>query len=81
MFLALLTSIHAFVSFFNFYGDWAYCVGEGACRWHWVALIEDIHGSGLPQFPSSLQWIAKNQLPDGWSNSEFFVVVMIPLFK
>ena len=31
----------------------------------WVALIEDVHGSGAPQFPSSLEWIAKNQHPDG----------------
>lgn len=31
----------------------------------WVALVEDIQGSGLPQFPSSLEWIADNQLPDG----------------
>ncbi|XP_059439100.1 (-)-kolavenyl diphosphate synthase TPS28, chloroplastic-like isoform X1 [Corylus avellana] len=39
----------------------------------WVALVEDIHGSGLPQFPSSLQWIAKNQLPDGsWGDSHIF---------
>ncbi|XP_059437236.1 ent-copalyl diphosphate synthase 1-like isoform X4 [Corylus avellana] len=39
----------------------------------WVALVEDIHGSGFPQFPSSLQWIAKNQLPDGsWGDSLIF---------
>ncbi|XP_062145499.1 ent-copalyl diphosphate synthase 1 isoform X1 [Alnus glutinosa] len=39
----------------------------------WVALVEDIHGSGLPQFPSSLEWIADNQLPDGsWGDSEIF---------
>ncbi|XP_059437066.1 (-)-kolavenyl diphosphate synthase TPS28, chloroplastic-like [Corylus avellana] len=39
----------------------------------WVALVEDIHGSGLPQFPSTLQWIAKNQLPDGsWGDSQIF---------
>lgn len=31
----------------------------------WVALVEDIHGSGGPQFPSSLHWIVENQLPDG----------------
>ncbi|PQQ16893.1 ent-copalyl diphosphate synthase chloroplastic [Prunus yedoensis var. nudiflora] len=31
----------------------------------WVALVEDVEGSGLPQFPSSLEWIANNQLPDG----------------
>ena len=39
----------------------------------WVALVEDVHGSGAPQFPSSLEWIAKNQLPDGsWGDSELF---------
>ncbi|XP_050266353.1 ent-copalyl diphosphate synthase 1 isoform X2 [Quercus robur] len=39
----------------------------------WVALVEDIHGSGLPQFPSSLKWIANNQLHDGsWGDSEIF---------
>ncbi|KAL7172392.1 hypothetical protein ACSBR2_031980 [Camellia fascicularis] len=39
----------------------------------WVALVEDIHGSGAPQFPSSLQWIAKNQLPDGsWGDKSIF---------
>lgn len=38
----------------------------------WVALVEDVHhGSGLPQFPSSLRWIANNQLPDGsWGDRE-----------
>jgi ent-copalyl diphosphate synthase len=40
----------------------------------WVALVEDVHGSGLPQFPSSLQWIAKNQLPDGsWGDGHIFL--------
>lgn len=39
----------------------------------WVALVEDVHGSGTPQFPSSLQWIAKNQLPDGsWGDTQIF---------
>lgn len=39
----------------------------------WVALVKDINGSGAPQFPSSLQWIAGNQLPDGsWGDSELF---------
>jgi len=31
----------------------------------WVALVENVHARGTPQFPSSLEWIAKNQLPDG----------------
>ncbi|KAJ6709031.1 ENT-COPALYL DIPHOSPHATE SYNTHASE CHLOROPLASTIC [Salix koriyanagi] len=40
----------------------------------WVALVEDINGSGLPQFPSSLRWIANNQLPDGsWGDAEIFL--------
>lgn len=39
----------------------------------WVALVQDVNGSGLPQFPSSLHWIANNQLPDGsWGDSEIF---------
>ncbi|PSS14615.1 Ent-copalyl diphosphate synthase [Actinidia chinensis var. chinensis] len=39
----------------------------------WVALVEDIEGSGGPQFPSSLQWIANNQLQDGsWGDSSIF---------
>ncbi|XVE77787.1 hypothetical protein DITRI_Ditri13aG0090800 [Diplodiscus trichospermus] len=39
----------------------------------WVALVEDIHGSGAPQFPLSLEWIANNQLPDGsWGDSQIF---------
>ncbi|KAK7285338.1 hypothetical protein RJT34_20107 [Clitoria ternatea] len=39
----------------------------------WVALVEDVEGSDSPQYPSSLEWIAKNQLPDGsWGNTELF---------
>ncbi|KAM7503070.1 hypothetical protein LguiB_001974 [Lonicera macranthoides] len=30
-----------------------------------VALVEDINGSGSPQFPSCLEWIANNQMEDG----------------
>ncbi|KAK3194366.1 hypothetical protein Dsin_025676 [Dipteronia sinensis] len=41
----------------------------------WVALVEDINGSGAPQFPSSLQWIANNQLSDGsWGDEIIFSV-------
>ncbi|KAF8388021.1 hypothetical protein HHK36_026687 [Tetracentron sinense] len=39
----------------------------------WVALVEDISGSGAPQFPSSLHWIVDNQLPDGsWGDPYIF---------
>ncbi|XP_077232941.1 ent-copalyl diphosphate synthase 1-like isoform X2 [Tasmannia lanceolata] len=39
----------------------------------WVALVEDIHGSGAPQFPSALEWIVKNQLIDGsWGDPYIF---------
>ncbi|KAL5860226.1 hypothetical protein ACOSQ4_001522 [Xanthoceras sorbifolium] len=39
----------------------------------WVALVEDINGSGAPQFPSSLEWIANNQLSDGsWGDDIIF---------
>ncbi|KAI3472463.1 hypothetical protein Pfo_031291 [Paulownia fortunei] len=40
----------------------------------WVALVEDIGGSGQPQFPSSLKWISNNQLADGsWGDSNTFL--------
>ncbi|PIN03009.1 Copal-8-ol diphosphate hydratase [Handroanthus impetiginosus] len=39
----------------------------------WIALIKDVNGGDAPQFPSSLDWIAKNQLPDGsWGDKKFF---------
>nr|QTW97442.1 CPS1 [Artemisia annua] len=39
----------------------------------WVALVQDVNGSGLPQFPSSLEWIVNNQLPDGsWGDHLLF---------
>ncbi|KAJ0053550.1 hypothetical protein Pint_03319 [Pistacia integerrima] len=39
----------------------------------WVALIEDTQGSGASQFPSALQWIVNNQLPDGsWGDAKIF---------
>ncbi|KAL1559678.1 Gly-Xaa carboxypeptidase [Salvia divinorum] len=38
----------------------------------WVALVEDIGGSGGPQFPTSLEWISNNQLDDGsWGDRKF----------
>lgn len=40
----------------------------------WVALVEDLEKTEIPQFPSSLQWIADNQLSDGsWGEPELFV--------
>ncbi|KAF5178096.1 Copalyl diphosphate synthase [Thalictrum thalictroides] len=39
----------------------------------WVALVKDIHGSDAPLFPSCLDWIVDNQLPDGsWGDRYFF---------
>jgi ent-copalyl diphosphate synthase len=39
----------------------------------WVALVEDVNASGTPQYPSSLEWIAKNQLQDGsWGDHQLF---------
>ncbi|KAL7126615.1 hypothetical protein ABFS83_14G200100 [Erythranthe nasuta] len=41
----------------------------------WVAMVEDIGGSGQPQFPASLDWISNNQLDDGsWGESRIFLV-------
>ncbi|XP_022866153.1 copal-8-ol diphosphate hydratase, chloroplastic-like isoform X2 [Olea europaea var. sylvestris] len=40
----------------------------------WIALVRNLHGLDLPQFPSSLQWIADNQLSDGsWGDEHFFL--------
>ncbi|KAL6196848.1 hypothetical protein ACLB2K_032461 [Fragaria x ananassa] len=39
----------------------------------WVAVVEDVNGTGSPQFPSSLEWIANNQLEDGsWGYKDLF---------
>ncbi|KAI8522908.1 hypothetical protein RHMOL_Rhmol13G0033400 [Rhododendron molle] len=39
----------------------------------WVALVEDLHGNGGPQFPKCLEWISNNQLPDGsWGDALVF---------
>nr|UNZ93487.1 kolavenyl diphosphate synthase [Salvia splendens] len=38
----------------------------------WVALVEDIDGSGGPQFPTSLEWISNHQYDDGsWGDRKF----------
>ncbi|KAL8092691.1 ent-copalyl diphosphate synthase 1 isoform X2 [Apium graveolens] len=40
----------------------------------WVALVEDMNEPGIPQFPSSLQWIVNNQLSDGsWGDHKLFL--------
>nr|GMD71055.1 ent-copalyl diphosphate synthase, chloroplastic-like [Ipomoea batatas] len=40
----------------------------------WVALVKDINGSESPQFPTALDWIANNQLPDGsWGDRFIFL--------
>ncbi|KAL1539761.1 Gly-Xaa carboxypeptidase [Salvia divinorum] len=39
----------------------------------WVALVAD--GGGRPQFPSSLEWISRNQLSDGsWGDGRTFSI-------
>ncbi|CAI8614208.1 unnamed protein product [Vicia faba] len=39
----------------------------------WVALVKSVVDENKPQFPSSLQWIIDNQLPDGSWGDELFV--------
>ncbi|XP_031110973.1 (-)-kolavenyl diphosphate synthase TPS28, chloroplastic isoform X2 [Ipomoea triloba] len=40
----------------------------------WVALVKDINGGESPQFPTALDWIANNQLPDGsWGDRFIFL--------
>ncbi|KAL6208607.1 hypothetical protein ACLB2K_019556 [Fragaria x ananassa] len=39
----------------------------------WVALVKDVNGTGSPQFPSSLEWIANNQLEDdSWGYEDIY---------
>ena len=41
----------------------------------WIALVKDVNGSDVPQFPSAIEWIANNQHPDGsWGDGELFLV-------
>ena len=40
-----------------------------------VALVKNLDGGGGPQFPSCIDWIVQNQLPDGsWGDPAFFMV-------
>ncbi|XP_044444482.1 syn-copalyl diphosphate synthase-like [Triticum aestivum] len=40
-----------------------------------IALVKNLDGGDRPQFPSSIDWIIQNQLPDGsWGDSSFFLV-------
>ncbi|KAK7336755.1 hypothetical protein VNO77_17302 [Canavalia gladiata] len=39
----------------------------------WVALVKNVDDENLPQFPSCLEWISNNQLPDGsWGDPQLF---------
>ncbi|XP_057723595.1 (-)-kolavenyl diphosphate synthase TPS28, chloroplastic-like isoform X2 [Arachis stenosperma] len=39
----------------------------------WVGLVKDVNDGNAPQFPSCLEWIANNQLPDGsWGDANYF---------
>lgn len=39
----------------------------------WVALVPRLDGGEGPQFPTAVQWILNNQLPDGsWGDSDLF---------
>ncbi|KAL8053647.1 hypothetical protein ABFX02_05G086400 [Erythranthe guttata] len=39
----------------------------------WIGLIRDLEGRDIPQFPSTIEWIAQHQLHDGsWGDEHFF---------
>ncbi|KAG2651500.1 syn-copalyl diphosphate synthase, chloroplastic-like [Panicum virgatum] len=41
----------------------------------WVTLVRKLDGGEGPEFPLSIDWIARNQLPDGsWGDEAFFLV-------
>uniref|UniRef100_A0A0D9VHD3 ent-copalyl diphosphate synthase n=1 Tax=Leersia perrieri TaxID=77586 RepID=A0A0D9VHD3_9ORYZ len=41
----------------------------------WIALVRSLDGSDAPQFPVAIDWIARNQLPDGsWGDADMFIV-------
>nr|A0A075FAK4.1 RecName: Full=Peregrinol diphosphate synthase CPS1, chloroplastic; AltName: Full=(+)-copalyl diphosphate synthase 1; Short=MvCPS1; Flags: Precursor [Marrubium vulgare]AIE77090.1 peregrinol diphosphate synthase [Marrubium vulgare] len=50
---------------------------DGRINWSaydtaWISLIKDFEGRDCPQFPSTLERIAENQLPDGsWGDKDF----------
>ncbi|XP_044948008.1 syn-copalyl diphosphate synthase, chloroplastic-like [Hordeum vulgare subsp. vulgare] len=40
-----------------------------------VSLVKNLDGGDGPQFPSTIEWIVQNQLPDGsWGDGAFFMV-------
>ena len=40
----------------------------------WVGLVPSLDDPTSPQFPKSLDWIMKNQFPDGsWGNEDLFL--------
>jgi hypothetical protein len=40
-----------------------------------VALLKRLDGGDGPQFPSTIDWIVQNQLPDGsWGDASFFMM-------
>ncbi|KAF8670976.1 hypothetical protein HU200_050248 [Digitaria exilis] len=40
----------------------------------WVALVKNVDGGDAPQFPSCIDWIVRNQLPDGsWGDGTLFL--------
>lgn len=40
-----------------------------------VALLKNPDGGDAPQFPSTIDWIIQNQLPDGsWGDEAFFMI-------
>ena len=40
----------------------------------WVGLVPSLDDPTSPQFPKSLDWITKNQFPDGsWGNEDLFL--------
>ncbi|KAF0906465.1 hypothetical protein E2562_011459 [Oryza meyeriana var. granulata] len=41
----------------------------------WIALVRSLDGRDGPQFPVAIDWIARNQLPDGsWGDADLFLI-------